>query len=173
MHNRLATLVALLVLSSFTEMSGGGEVLSSNDKDFITKAAQAGHAEVDAGTLAASRSSNDAIKKFGQRMFEDHTAAMEELKQIAHLKGASVPDDADAAHKKLAQKLEGAQGIEFDQIYVSEAGMKDHTAALTLFDEEARNGKDSDLRAFAQKALPMIKDHLEMAQQLAGNVKWN
>jgi len=42
---------------------------------------------------------------------------------------------------------------------------------VKLFEDEAKNGKDPDLKAFAAKTLPTIKDHYEMAKNLAGSLK--
>jgi len=44
--------------------------------------------------------------------------------------------------------------------------VKDHEEAVSLFDEEAKTGKDPELKAFAAKTLPTLKDHLKMAKAL-------
>jgi predicted outer membrane protein len=36
-----------------------------------------------------------------------------------------------------------------------------------LFESEAKNGADSDFKAFAAKTLPALKEHLKMARDLA------
>src|SRR4051794_40796246 len=60
--------------------------LSAQDRNFATKAAQAGLAEVAAGKLAASNGGSDAVKKFGEQMVQDHGKANDQLKQIAQAK---------------------------------------------------------------------------------------
>src|SRR5204863_477691 len=52
-----------------------------------------------------------------------------------------------------------------------EAGVKDHRAAVDLFTEEAANGSDPDLKAFAAKTLPTIKHHYDMAQSLSSKIR--
>jgi len=54
---------------------------------------------------------------------------------------------------------------------VAEAGVKDHKAAVDLFNGEAKNGKNTEMKAFAQKTLPTIKEHYQMAQDLNKAVK--
>jgi putative membrane protein len=49
--------------------------LPRTDRNFITKAAAGGRAEVELGQLAQGKASSDAVKQFGQRMVEDHGAA--------------------------------------------------------------------------------------------------
>jgi putative membrane protein len=164
-HNRIHVALALALaipLSAFA-----ADALSSKDKQFIAKAAQAGHAEVAAGKIANSKSTNDEVKKFGDQMVQDHGKANDELGAIAKTKGITPPSEPDAAHKKLASQLEKAKPGEFDKLYVREAGVKDHKAAVALFTDESKNGKDAELKAFAQKTLSTIQHHYEMAQDLA------
>ena len=140
--------------------------LSAQDKRFMTKAAQAGHAEIATGKLAASKSLNDDIKEFGQQMVDDHSKTNDELGLLARTKGFALPSEPDAAHKQLAKRLEGLKDAEFDRLYLSEAGFNDHRAAMNLFTSQAKLGKDKEIKAFAEKTLPTIKHHHQMAEDL-------
>jgi putative membrane protein len=44
--------------------------------------------------------------------------------------------------------------------------VKDHEEDIAEFEKEARSGKDADLKAFAEKTLPTLKEHLKMAKEL-------
>jgi len=145
--------------------------LSSADRNFVTKAAQGGLAEVATGQLAASNSGSDDVKKFGQKMVDDHGKANDELKQIAEAKGVKLPTQPDSAHQRTAKKLEGQKGAAFDKAYV-QAMVKDHDATVKLFKNEAAKGKDADLKTFAEKTLATLQQHDDMAHQLA-NAKGN
>ena len=141
--------------------------LSKQDKDFAQKAAAAGLAEVAAGKLAASNAVNGDVKKFGEHMAQDHSKANDELMQIAQSKNIQLPSAPDRSHQRFAKQLEGMKGDKFDRTYMREAGVKDHKAAVALFSNEAKKGKDPELRAFAEKTLPGIQEHLKSAEQLA------
>ena len=141
--------------------------LSHADRAFAMKAAQAGLAEVAAGKLAASNAASADVKKFGEHMAQDHAKANDELMQIAQSKSLALPAEPDRSHQRLAKQLQGLSGDKFDKTYMREAGVKDHKAAYALFSNEAKKGKDPELRAFAQKTLPAIQEHMKMAQQLA------
>jgi putative membrane protein len=164
------TPVTLLAIAPAVAFAQASSDLSAKDKEFVTKATQAGLAEVAAGQMAESKSSNAQVKQFGEQMVQDHSKAGDELKSIAQAKGITPPDATDPAHRKLAAKLDAASADKFDRLYVKQAGVNDHKAAVKLFTDEANHGKDPDLKAFAQKTLPTIQGHYRMAQDLAQNV---
>ena len=59
------------------------------------------------------------------------------------------------------------QGAAFDREY-ARMMVKDHEEDVALFRKEAQSGKDADLKAYAQKTLPTLEEHLQMAKQLPG-----
>ena len=149
--------------------SRGAARLSGLDRQFAIKAIQDGMAEVSTAKLAAANAASPDVKKFGEHMAQDHSKAGDELKQIAQNKGIAVPADTDRMHRKLAKQLQAMNGDKFDRLYMRE-GVKDHKNAVALFTKEAKSGKDPELRAFAGKTLPTLKEHLAMAQQVNGSV---
>ena len=58
-----------------TEAAKGTSTLASNDREFITKAATGGLAEVQLGGIAQKNASSDAVKQFASRMVQDHGKA--------------------------------------------------------------------------------------------------
>lgn len=153
-----------------TSNTGPTKALSSADRGFMTKAAQDGAAEVETGKLAQANGANAEVKKFGERMQQDHTKAGDELKALAQSKGFTLPDKTDRTHARLAKQLQGLSGDKFDKVYAREAGVKDHKAAVALFTRQAQRGGDPDVKAFAQKTLPTLQEHLQMAQAMHDSV---
>ena len=70
-----------------------------SDTQFAKKAAQGGMADVKLGLLAQEKGTSDAVKKFGQRMVEDHTKAGDELKRAVAQENITLPDDISAKDK--------------------------------------------------------------------------
>ena len=142
--------------------------LSHADKEFIEDAAKGGMAEVQSGKLAAEKASDPAVKEFGNRMVQDHTKANEELQQLAQSKGVKLPDKEKFMDRHEASKLQKLSGPDFDREY-SQHALKDHQKDVKKFQEAANKLKDSDLKAWAQKTLPVLQEHLAMAQKLPAN----
>ena len=160
MNLRLALASALLVACGSVYAAP-----SAIDSDFVTKAAQAGMAEVAAGRMAEKQGQSAATKAFGKRMVTDHTKAGDELKRAAEKSGAKMPTTMSDEQKQAGEKLAGLKGDAFDRAY-AEQMVKDHEDAVALFQKESTSGSDSDLKAFAGMTLPTLQDHLRMAKAL-------
>ncbi|MBY0522060.1 MAG: DUF4142 domain-containing protein [Gemmataceae bacterium] len=140
------------------------------DEQFVMKASASGLAEINLGMLATRRAANPDVKKFGQHMVDDHTKANKELLTIAGKKSFSVADRMDKQHQDAADALAKLEGSDFDRQFMSQM-VKDHEEAVALFTAKAKDAKDSDLRAFAEKTLPTLKEHHKMARDLADKMK--
>lgn len=141
----------------------------SADRTFMITAAQANLAEVEMGRMAAEKSTNSEVQKFGQAMVDDHSQANRQLMDLAQKKNIALPNEPDDAHKKDAGRLSDLKGAEFDRSYMTMM-VQDHVKAVALFEATAKAAKDSDVRAFAEKTVPVLKHHLQMARDLNNKV---
>jgi putative membrane protein len=146
----------------------GGTKLSPADQQFVQDASQADATEIAASRIALKNSSDPRVKKFAQQMITDHTKLSHDMGALAAKKGLATTPSADSA---LVGKLQTLKGKEFDQAYVEQIGLEAHQKAVDLFQQEGGSGTDAQLKAAALHALPTIKHHLAMAQQLAGAMK--
>ncbi len=138
--------------------------VSAADKTFVRKAAQGGIAEVELGKLAADKGQSDDVKKFGQKMVDDHTKANDQLKTVAQQKNIALPTEPSSKDKAFKDKLSSLSGAQFDKMYMQHMVM-DHKKDVAEFQKEANSGKDQDVKSFAQQTLPTLQEHLKMAQQ--------
>jgi len=146
--------------------------VSAADKKFIKEAADGGMAEVELGQLAAEKASSDDVKKFGQRMVDDHSKANDQLKQIAASKGVDLPKEPSSKHKAAKDRLSKMSGADFDKAYMAHM-VNDHTKDVAEFKQEGSSGKDPDVKNFAQQTLPTLQDHLKQAKSIAPAAKGN
>ena len=136
------------------------------DKEFVHGALQGGMAEVALGKLALEKSSNEDVKKFAQRMVEDHTKLGEAMKPVAHQIGVKIPDNLSKKDQSLQTKLQSLSGSEFDKAYL-QAMLKDHKKDYAEFQHAAQSASIAAVKDAAQKGEPVIKFHLDHVQQLA------
>jgi putative membrane protein len=140
------------------------------DTAFATKAANGGMAEVALGKLAQQKSTNADIKKFANMMVTDHGKANGELMAIAKSKNIALPATVDAGHQKKMDDLSKMTGKDFDKAYV-DAMVDGHKKTLDLMNDEAKNGKDADLKAFAAKTAPTVQMHLDAINKIHDSMK--
>ena len=150
--------------SANSSMSGDpGATQVMGDKMFVKKAIRGNYNEVDASKMALQKSQNDQVKQFAQKMIDDHQKMLEDLHALAGQENIKYKDEPSAAGKKMAAKLDGLSGADFDKAYVN--GMvKDHKEDVRDFSAEINSGKNQPTKDAAQKSLPIIQDHLQMIQ---------
>jgi putative membrane protein len=140
-----------------------------NDTQFAKKAAQGGMAEVKMGQLAQEKGTSDAVKKFGQRMVDDHTKAGDDLKKAAAQENISLPNDISAKDKATYDALSKLSGAAFDRAYARDM-VKDHEEDIAEFNKEASGGQKAAIKDFASQTLPTLQDHLKQAKEVRQNV---
>jgi putative membrane protein len=141
--------------------------MAAQDHNFLMDAAMGGMLEVELGRMATTQGASDAVKQFGQRMVDDHGKANQELMSLAQSKGITLPTEIDEKHKKDMTKLSSLSGAEFDREY-GKMMLSDHRKDVSEFEKQSTRGTDADLKAFATKTLPTLKEHLKMAESLPG-----
>jgi len=163
LFTRAAALAALLGLPA---LSPAEDPRPGSDEDFVMKASSAGMFEVQSSEMAPAQATSEAVKKFAKQMIDDHTKANRELLDLAAKKKFPVATRMLKPHADVASKLTAAKGADFDAQYIK-AQVAAHDEAVKLFEGQAKNGKDADLKAWAEKTLPTLKEHQRMAQGLA------
>ncbi|MBD0271578.1 MAG: DUF4142 domain-containing protein [Acetobacteraceae bacterium] len=136
---------------------------------FVRAASASDLYEMEASRLAEQRAQNEQVKRFAQRMLQDHGKTTGELKgMLGQLQGVSAQQMAtslDRQHQALLQQLQGAQGAEFDRVFARQQ-VQSHQAAVDLFRAYAQSGDDEQLKRWASQTLPSLDEHLREAQQL-------
>lgn len=148
------------------ERAGMGN-MTPQDHNFIMEAAMGGLMEVELGRVAAQQGASEAVKQFGQRMVDDHSAANQELMTLAQSKGITLPTTLDEKHREHLTKLSAMTGADFDRAYGKEM-LSDHRKDVSEFEKQSTRGTDPDIKAFATKTLPTLQEHLRMAEALPG-----
>lgn len=140
-----------------------------SDEAFAKMAAEGGLAEVKLGQLAEEKGTSQAVQEFGKRMVTDHSKADDELKATAANDKITLPTEISANDKDVYNRLLKLSGAEFDRAYARDM-VRDHSADIAEFRQEARNGKDASIKSFASQTLPTLEEHLKLAHQMLSSV---
>ncbi|HUH19585.1 DUF4142 domain-containing protein [Albibacterium sp.] len=136
-----------------------------NDADFAVQAADGGMAEEQLGTIASTKAQDQRVKDFGQMMVTDHGKANAELMEIAKQKNIVLPTTISREHSKHMADLNTKTGADFDKEYM-DMMVKDHKKTVQLFETAEEHAEDADIKSFAAKTLPTLKQHLQSADSI-------
>jgi putative membrane protein len=122
--------------------------------------------DVEAARLAEQKGESGE-KTFAQREVNDHTKFTGEVKGMVNSGKvhASVPIGLDSEHQQMLDQLEKLSGKQFDQAYNRDE-VQNHENMGTLLLRYAQNGDNSDLKQWASKVLPEVRQHLTNAENL-------
>ena len=132
-----------------------------NDQLFAVAAAIGGVSEVAIAQLGAQKATDPELKKFSQQMVQEHTRMNSELTQLASSRQIALPTTLDPKSQFCAQSLAGLSGEKFDRCY-AKAQLVIHMDSVAMFEAEAERGQDPEIKAWAARTLPHIKQHLAM-----------
>jgi putative membrane protein len=149
--------------AAFGQAAGEASVA---DKHFVSEALKGGMAEVDLGHLASQKGSSDDVKRFGQKMVEEHTVMGNQMKDVASQIGVTPPAALSPEDQALKTRLEALSGAQFDRAYIR-AMVKDHEADLQAFQGEAASGSSQAVKDAASQGTAVVSHHLEMIKQIA------
>ncbi len=175
----LATLSAILPLAACTPTEHAATqvravaqaattpTLSQADAAFLDNASRAGITEVTFGQLAREKASRQPVRDFAVRMVDEHTTMNQALTRLATAKGITPTTSLDTAHQNQYDALNRLGGHAFDRPYLNSQAT-DHAATLRLFEDEATQGADADVKALAAHGAPIVRRHLKEIEALGG-----
>lgn len=161
--------LALAVGAGLGAVAAGAAQPSQADVSFMQAAAAQSHAEVIAGKVATTNASGADVRSFGERLMRDHMNADRRLDRLAMRLGVQLRSRPDGQQQDQLRRLEHLTGFAFDRAFLADMGVAAHQRAIALFQHESRaNNAAPAVRQFASDILPVLQEHLRIAQQLQG-----
>lgn len=142
---------------------------SQQDVNFVRTAAASGSAEIELAQLAATRAVTPQVRDFAYRMLNDHRLMADDLDRRVIRRGMTVSWSPDPNDVTTYNRLASLSGKSFDRAYMEHMVMA-HERALRVFQRQAGYGQDPDLRAAAQAAVPVVRNHLAMARDVRASL---
>jgi putative membrane protein len=137
------------------------------DEDFVSGTAAEALAEIALGRIAATRATRPELREYARVTADEQARAIEELKALAAQKKYLLPAELSPEQKAEFAVIARLSGAVFDDAYAA-ATASSRARALAAFDKVAGDWGDPDVKAWAARALPTLKQRLAAARQLAG-----
>lgn len=145
---------------------------ADDDADFAVEAADGGLMEVELGTLALTKASSADVKQFAQMMVDQHTVANNELKALAQQKNITLPTVMGNENRRKYDRLSEKTGTDFDKGYM-DLMIEDHKDDIDEFEDQAEDGRDPELKAWASSKVATLRHHLQEAERIQKGVSNN
>lgn len=142
----------------------------TTDQEFLVWAIACEVAEVKIAERAVENAEKPEVKKLAQRVLEDHKKTRDALMEQARKMKVGVVEGLNQEHREIYDRLGKVEGQEFDRTYLRHL-VEGHEKGVKMYRKWAKDARDTDLRATAEKALSTAKDHLERAKDLGDKVK--
>ena len=139
--------------------------ISPSTQDFVTRVAQAEMFQAEMAKLADERGS-ERTKRFVARMLSEHKEASTQLKRLVSGGAAQVayPTTLNRADQDKVDALKKLSGAEFESEF-DEAQITLHRDMVSLFERYGSGGSHPDLKQFAYRHLPHIREHWRIVRE--------
>lgn len=132
---------------------------------FLQEVAVGNLLEIRSSEMAKKTSTNAEVRRFADGMIADHQKNMAELKPLAQRNNVVLPTDLTPEKKREVSQLQSMTGSAFDRAYV-DLQLKAHQQTVAKFETVGQSLGDTDVRAFVDKSLPVLRNHLTMVSNM-------
>jgi putative membrane protein len=135
---------------------------NSREVKFLVEVTKISLREIELAKIVQESSASANIKEMGKTMERDHNEFLQEIKKLAKNKSISIPDGMTKNSIETTKKLEGKSGEDFDKQYceIMVDGLKEE---VKKFKSASEDIDDIDIKNWANKNLPALRNHLDHA----------
>jgi putative membrane protein len=155
------------VVATGTDQGKRGNV--NADAKFIREIDADNFLEIRLGRLAEKKARNEAVKQFGRRMVEEHTALQEQWTRMAKNNGMEFKSGMGRRHKSKLTRLEKMSGREFDREYMT-LMVQNREDYLSYLRKEGRAANSAPVRQLVDRTIPVLQRQSNQAKQIGGRV---
>jgi len=134
-------------------------------QSFMQQAAASDIFEIQTGQMAAQKGTMPEVRSYGDTLVRDHTMSTSEMMTLASQKNVTLSMTLPQDKAAKATLLQNASGTAFDQQF-SEMQVQAHEEAIDLYEKADQDISDTQVQAFIDKTLPVLRMHLDEAKKL-------
>ncbi|MBL1103913.1 DUF4142 domain-containing protein [Streptomyces sp. 5-8] len=167
-HGNRSVLVALAAVSVVGVSAGIASADSAappatrSDKSFVEFMGNVNVSEIAAGANAQQNATTECVQQAGRVLHANHTQLETKLEPVAASLGVHLPNGPTKADQAMfAPVADKAHTPAYDTAWLNMM-FKGHKAVLAKIDQEIANAQNSQVKAYAEMARPVIQAHLNM-----------
>ncbi|MEU9100983.1 DUF4142 domain-containing protein [Streptomyces sp. NPDC048361] len=149
---------------AFGAASPSASPSDTTDVVFLKAIHQSNLAEIAAGKDARTHANGACVKQVADIIVRDHTTLDSKGADLAKSKSITLPKEATAAQQKSLSALKPMNGTKAYDVAWLKVQSSGHQQALALIDKELKSGTDSQIKAAAKEARPIVAGHLKMVE---------
>lgn len=155
---------------STNAMAESMDNISNAAVDFATSAASINLKEIALANAALKNANYGRLKEFAQRIADAHTKANKDLQTACYSAGVTLPSGLSKSDQEEVDKVTGKEGKAFDRVFIKKM-VNDQQKAMEKLDNAAATMKDTSLRNYAKKTLPVVQANLKDARDVLEDVR--
>jgi putative membrane protein len=125
--------------------------------------------ELRLGRLAQQKAVNAQVKQFAQRMVNDHQTMQNEWRGVASKYKVPIASTLKPSSQQQVTLMSQLSGAEFDRGFMT-AMVDNHQEAVNVLQSRGLNSASTQVRTLVNRGLPIVQEHLRMAQQISTQV---
>lgn len=140
-----------------------------DDSEFLMAVAEVDMKEIELGKLA-QKSANADVKALGTMMVTEHTKSSTEAKALAASKNITLPAGPTEDVQKAVEEFNKKKAVDFNKDYADKM-VEGHEKTIGKFEDYVKNGTDAEIKAWAQKTIPVLQMHLQHSKEVQAKLK--
>jgi putative membrane protein len=140
------------------------------DRSFVMEAAQSATADAVLGRLALEKAQNAAVRQYAQRIIDAAEKLRAELTPLLEAHSLSVGPEIDRRHGLTRDWLLKTPAAAFDRAFMTAMTAKGSND-VTFTQRAASIVRDPEVKAWAIRALPVVKAQHEAARDVTAKLK--
>ena len=159
--------IALLAGALLGSVAMAQDPGSRQTREFVQAAGESDTFEIMEATSALAESKDPQVLSFARQMIRDHGQTSQALRDATARAGLKPPPmQVGAAQAPFLAALQSERGRDFDRVYWRQQALA-HRSALVMQQGYAATGDTPVIRQTATAAVPIIRSHLAMAEQMS------
>lgn len=134
------------------------------ERRFLQEAAARLRFQTEASRIALARSGNPSVRQLAATLLTYHRTVQPEMLHLLQQRGMAMPIVGNDEVRVL-KALNRGSGAKFDRLFVDEVVLKANSADLVQYEKIATVTRDPRLRAWAERHVTDLRDHLALAER--------